>query len=326
MMNAQPLVSVIVPVYNVEPYLPRCIDSILSQTYSDFELLLIDDGSSDNSGRICDEYAEKDGRIRVFHKENGGVCSARNVGLDNANGKWFFLFDSDDMVSPLLMEHCMKAVSENELDCFIYGYQTVAPDASGPVICGGPEPEMEYMDAESALRTALIGSKFRMLCCNKIYSRHLWEGIRFPVGRKYGDDTAVTYRLLDKCRKIGYQNIPFYCYRMNPESALHKSFTKDNFQLFDAYDELLDFIRTRRNSLMKIAYYSYAIRIFDTLPRIVKSENAQNYTEILSSYTKGKTVHFMFSPITIKQKALLVLLRLFPRFFCALWTKHIGRS
>lgn len=102
-MDYIPKVSVIVPVYKVEQYLPRCIDSILAQTFTDFELLLIDDGSPDNSGKICDEYADKDSRIRVFHKENGGVSSARNVGLDNAQGEWIAFVDADDKLLPLYL-------------------------------------------------------------------------------------------------------------------------------------------------------------------------------------------------------------------------------
>ena len=99
-MNITPKISVIVPVYNAEKYLHRCIDSILSQTFTDFELLLIDDGSKDGSGAICDEYAAKDNRVRVFHKENGGVSSARNLGLDNACGEWVTFVDADDYVRP----------------------------------------------------------------------------------------------------------------------------------------------------------------------------------------------------------------------------------
>ena len=98
-MNNNPKISIIVPVYNVEQYLPRCIDSILNQSFADFELLLIDDGSKDKSGTICDEYAAKDSRIRLFHKENGGVSSARNVGLDNARGEWLAFIDGDDEIT-----------------------------------------------------------------------------------------------------------------------------------------------------------------------------------------------------------------------------------
>ena len=104
-MNTTPKISVIVPVYNTEKYLRRCIDSILSQTFTDFELLLIDEGSKDSSGAICDDYAAKDKRVRVFHKENGGVSSARNLGLDNANGEWITFVDSDDWVYPCWLEN-----------------------------------------------------------------------------------------------------------------------------------------------------------------------------------------------------------------------------
>ena len=108
-----PLVSIIVPVYNAEKYLNRCVDSILSQTMTDFELLLIDDGSKDNSGRICDEYAEKDARVRVFHKPNGGVSSARNLGLDNAKGKWITFVDADDRCSCNYLEHLLSKVDDD---------------------------------------------------------------------------------------------------------------------------------------------------------------------------------------------------------------------
>lgn len=111
--NQVPLVSIIVPVYNAEKYLNRCSDSILSQTMTDFELLLIDDGSKDNSGRICDEYSEKDARVRVFHKPNGGVSSARNLGLDNAKGKWITFVDADDRCSCNYLEHLLSKVDDD---------------------------------------------------------------------------------------------------------------------------------------------------------------------------------------------------------------------
>ena len=119
-------ISVIVPVYNTAQFLPRCIESILSQSFTDFELLLIDDGSTDGSGKICDAYAEKDNRIRVFHKENGGVSSARNLGLDNARGEWVTFVDSDDYVSPVILEKCLESV--NGYDMVVFNYQNVEGD------------------------------------------------------------------------------------------------------------------------------------------------------------------------------------------------------
>ena len=116
MMNKTPTISVIAPVYNTEKYLPRCIDSILAQTFTDFELLLIDDGSKDNSGAVCDEYASKDERVRVFHKENGGVSSARNVGLDNAKGEWITFVDSDDWIAETMYQEMYELATLENAD------------------------------------------------------------------------------------------------------------------------------------------------------------------------------------------------------------------
>lgn len=124
MLSPNPKISVIVPVYNTEKYLHRCIDSILAQTFTDFELLLIDDGSKDSSGAICDEYAAKDPRVRVFHKENGGVSSARNVGLDNMRGEWVTFCDSDDYTSRHYLINLLSATDNNEID-LVFNYATV---------------------------------------------------------------------------------------------------------------------------------------------------------------------------------------------------------
>lgn len=121
------MISVIVPVYNTEQYLPRCIESILSQSFTDFELLLIDDGSTDGSGKICDAYAEKDNRIRVFHKENGGVSSARNMGLDEAKGEWVYFVDSDDE----LLHDGLQVLFDNtnkEVDVVLAGFEEVSEE------------------------------------------------------------------------------------------------------------------------------------------------------------------------------------------------------
>ena len=121
-MNDLPHISIIIPVYNTESYLARCVDSILSQSFIDFELLLIDDGSTDGSGVICDAFADQDGRVRVFHKENGGVGSARNLGIDNAQGEWLYFVDSDDELMPDGLQVLVDGISE-EVDMVMAGYE-----------------------------------------------------------------------------------------------------------------------------------------------------------------------------------------------------------
>ena len=158
-----PKISVIVPVYNVEKYLRRCIDSILSQTFSDFELLLIDDGSKDKSGEICDEYAAKDARVRVFHKENGGVSSARNLGLDNAKGDWITFSDSDDELLPDAFEAVCGYMHEG-IDMIKTGYQIL-------------NEHNQIMETHLCDKTMVIDCKEKMfeLCEKFQYFGFLWD-------------------------------------------------------------------------------------------------------------------------------------------------------
>ena len=148
MEKRNPKISVIVPVYNVEQYLRRCIDSILSQTFSDFELLLIDDGSKDKSGDICDEYAAKDARIRVFHKVNGGVSSARNLGLVKANGEFIFFVDSDDYLDNTHLENYSKDI--DNFDLIFQGYKLV-DETTGKILEKKTFHEIETLDFESSM-------------------------------------------------------------------------------------------------------------------------------------------------------------------------------
>lgn len=166
-----PLISIIVPVYNTEKYLHSCIDSILSQTFTDFELLLIDDGSKDNSGAICDGYAAKDARVRVFHKKNGGASSARNMGLDNAKGEWISFVDSDDYVLPFFLETYM-ALCKDDTELCVSG---IIPDYS---ISSSFRIDKSSIDYEGNVKDALfllhncqmIGS-----LCNKLFKKSIIE-------------------------------------------------------------------------------------------------------------------------------------------------------
>lgn len=212
-----PLISVIVPVYNTEKYLRNCIDSILAQTFTDFELLLIDDGSKDYSGAICDEYAEKDNRIRVFHKENGGVSSARNVGLDNAKGEWITFVDADDwidgsmyekMYNRLMSEHADIAYCDIKM-CFENNQEVYKAAA--------------YSSEKIIFLNNFISSTWTSLC-NIIVKRNLFceNNIRCPEKVAFAEDYHVSVRLMFFANKICYIDKPYYCYnRINETSALH---------------------------------------------------------------------------------------------------------
>ena len=212
-------ISIIVPVYNAEEYLHRCIDSILAQTFTDFELLLINDGSKDNSGVICDEYAALDNRVRVFHKENGGVSSARNMGLDNAKGEWITFVDSDDWLVHNIYEKMLHKLLEENADlclCDINMYW------------GGESFVCENCLSISGIKNLdvyeYINSSWNS-SSNIVARRDLFESLklRFPVDVAYCEDFHLTLRLLFFAAKIVKVNEPLYVYdRTNEVSAMHQ--------------------------------------------------------------------------------------------------------
>lgn len=205
-----PKISVIVPVYNVEQYLPRCIDSILAQTFTDFEILLINDGSTDNSGKICDEYAQKDNRIRVFHKKNGGVSSARNVGLDNAKGEWLAFIDADDWidVNYLIIENY------NNADVIEKSY-IICDELHTIYTCFAKN--IKFNSQEDFFRWYV--NKRNNALWNKIIKRELTIGHYFDNNVQMGEDFLFFLSFISQIQKYQYSTIGIYYYFKRSDSA-----------------------------------------------------------------------------------------------------------
>lgn len=205
-------ISIIVPVYNVEKYFKNCIESILNQTFKDFELILVNDGSTDSSGNICDEYAKKDNRIKVIHQGNKGQASARNRGLDIARGKYIGFVDSDDTIHPRMYEILYKSIKDSESKIVISNYKDVYN-----------QDNLEYDDIKDIkinkinnLDTIkrLYDSEVWILLVvpwNKLYSREIFDGIRYPEDRVH-EDEAIIHRLLYKSNKLIYIDSKLYNY------------------------------------------------------------------------------------------------------------------
>ncbi|MGL5015770.1 MAG: glycosyltransferase family 2 protein [Bacteroidales bacterium] len=230
-----PKISVIVPVYKVEKYLPKCIDSILAQTFTDFELLLIDDGSPDNSGAICDEYAKKDSRIRVFHKENGGVSSARNLGLDEAKGEWVWFVDGDDWVAEGAIGTIIDTIENNNVDVLQISIQGVTNEIS-PIYLDFNKELIEPTNvSEFVNKLSFNGS-----VCASIYSRNIIKEnyLRFIVGLKLAEDQLFILSYLRFCNTIMKSDLLAYYYRMNQESA---SRSASNTDLIESFSAIIDF-------------------------------------------------------------------------------------
>ena len=228
-----PEISIIVPVYKVEKYLRHCVDSILAQTFTDFELLLIDDGSPDNSGAICDEYAEKDNRVRVFHKENGGVSSARNLGLDNARGTYIMFCDSDDYVADNWAEKLYEFMNYNEANLSICGYNFVMTDASQ--IIGKADRPKSVLPAENkALLWELKEKALLYFTWNKMFRSSIIHelNLRFEDGLQFSEDELFVLAYLEASNyQFTICSERLYNYRTNVVQSLTHRYIFDLWNL-----------------------------------------------------------------------------------------------
>lgn len=230
-----PKISVIVPVYNVEQYLPRCIDSILAQTFTDFELLLIDDGSKDKSGEICDNYAKKDSRIRVFHKENGGVALARQFGIDNASGKYSIHADGDDWVEPKMLEHMYNKSIETHTDILISDFYI---DKKGKSIYVNQlTNKTNSIDIlKEILDGHLFGALWHKLIRHSLYKEY---NINFTPNINYCEDVLILSKLLQLNLKVGFLHEAFYHYDHQNVNSITRHYTKDTFDMRKRYVKAL---------------------------------------------------------------------------------------
>lgn len=250
--STTPTISVIVPVYNAEKYLRRCIDSVLAQTYTDFELLLIDDGSKDKSGEICDEYAQKDTRVRVFHKENGGVSSARNLGLDNARGEWVAFVDSDDYIE----ENYLKSFESNLDADLVVGNMIICEDGKSPSDIDAHIVPGKYSPIQSVLKGNLTKTVF---CApwGKLFRNDGIRDLRFDVRMTICEDTKFVYRYIAKAKDMRilyreksthyvymYPSIPTSeKYQMSVESSVYCLLSMEKaYQEVGVYDRRFELI------------------------------------------------------------------------------------
>ena len=238
-----PEISIIVPVYNVEKYLKRCIDSILNQSFTDFELILVDDGSTDNSGEIIDEYAIKDERIKVIHKENGGLSSARNVGIEYSKGNYIAFVDSDDYINKnmykILYKNAIKYNAEISICNFEYVYENDDVDEEQDII----SEKISVNNNIESLEKLYSSENIQFIVAwNKLYKKNLFEKIRYDYG-KYHEDEFIIHKLLYKCNKSVYCYDKLYYYLQRNGSIMGSSFNVNKLDVLDAMKERMDFFR-----------------------------------------------------------------------------------
>lgn len=243
------LISVIVPVYKVEPYLDKCVQSIVDQTYRNLEIILVDDGSPDNCGAMCDAWAAKDSRIKVIHKENGGAGLARNIAMDLAHGEFISLIDSDDYIEPHMYEHLLSLMVE---DVDIAECELLETESDDAPLDGPKTDGILVCTAEEAMAHHIGDAIFRQTPPNKLYRRATVGDIRFPVGNRI-DDEFFTYRVIARCRRLAHSDRRMYAYRQQPGSVMHLSFALSRLQAVDAKEQRLELLEQQFPELVPLA-------------------------------------------------------------------------
>lgn len=251
-----PQISVIVPVYNVEQYLSRCLDSIINQTYRNFEVILVDDGSPDKCPEICDYYALQDNRIKVIHKENGGLADARNEGIRASSGEFITFIDSDDFVSFRYLEVLLDGITRHNADIIIAKFQRFESknNIKNFVIID----DWKLLSKEDVFQkyTSLNTSEAMpfISSCNKLYKRSLFDDIEYPKGFYY-EDAYTSYKLLDKAKTIVVTSNQLYFYFINPESIMGQSFNNKHLEMIDAFQQAIQYFNKKGNAEIATMLY-----------------------------------------------------------------------
>lgn len=265
-------ISVIIPIYKVEEYLDACITSVVNQTYSNLEIILVDDGSPDNCPQMCDEWARKDSRIQVIHKPNGGLSDARNAGIEISTGAYIAFVDSDDFIKPDMLEKLHTALAKENADIAACGILTCEGDKQTAWGCqnvvGAPEQIYALLYNDTAYPVA---------ACNKLYRRSCWETLRFPVG-KTCEDAFTTYQLIHNARRIVMIPEALYCYRIRPGSIMTSSFSPKKMDEEEAWRCNYQFMEQNHPQLGKCAFDFYLQKV-NGLVRMMNEEDRTIFAE-----------------------------------------------
>lgn len=263
-----PLVSIIVPVFNVEKYLKECLDSILNQTYENIEVILVDDGSSDSSGKICDEYLKKDSRIKVFHKTNGGLSDARNYGVENSNGEYIIFVDSDDYLSKYTLEFSIKEIKEQNAEILVFAMKREKKEKE--IL----EYKKNIFNREEGIIELFKGNLYRFSACGKIYKSNIVKKYQFPKG-KIHEDQATTYKYFLEANKIVYIDYIGYIYYRRENSILTKKYNIKRLDSFEHWNNIILALKRENFKIREQVYLRYAYWILDNLNYILNSQNKE---------------------------------------------------
>ena len=248
------LISIIIPIYKVEQYLDKCIQSIINQTYKNLQIILVNDGSPDNCGKICDEYALKDNRIEVIHKINGGLSDARNVGIGRAKGKYIGFVDSDDYIEKDMYENMYNLLEERNADVCICNFYNVIENNN---IIKNPNNGIQEYNKIDILKEILLDKQIQSYAWNKLYKSELFDNVKYPVGKKY-EDIGTTFYILEKCNKVVVTDLPKYYYLNRIDSIVNNLSEQTVIDYVDLINERYDYIENKYSELRRYNIYYLA--------------------------------------------------------------------
>lgn len=280
------MVSVVVPVYNVEKYIRHCLDSLVNQKYRDLQIILIDDGSEDHSGDICDEYAHSYSNIEVYHKENGGLSEARNYGMQYATGEWLSFIDSDDIVSLEFFDKLLYAAKEDCLDIVVADYFKVPEKQIGVLPKEKGRGNVKVWKGIEGTKELLYQKSFTTSAWGKIYKTVLFKNISFPVGKLH-EDVGTIYKVFEKAQRIGYLERKLYYYLQRDTSIIHTQFNKRKMDYIYQTKEMVDYYGKNDERLLSAAisrHFSACFQIIQLCPRT--SEWMEEYAYITKEINK----------------------------------------
>ncbi|MGG7058129.1 glycosyltransferase family 2 protein [Clostridium tertium] len=308
-MKTEVLVSIIVPIYNVEKYLNKCVKSIVSQSYKNMEIILVDDGSQDKCKEICDELIQKDSRIKVIHKKNGGLSDARNTGIRSAKGEYILLVDSDDFIHPDMVKDLLFLALKYDADIVECGVKDVIEEEYVGWKNFTKMNEKIY-NREEALAKVLDYNNCRIVAWNKLYKSKLFESIKYPVGKIHEDEFITPY-LVDKCNRYINTSNQYYAYVKRENSIMTSKFSLKRMDIIEAQEKRLSYFSKKYNgkydSIIKYHYFIACTKL-----KYMAQNTDQNAIEIFNNIASEKynnlyynILHSKDSELTKKIKAII---------------------
>lgn len=300
-------ISVIVPVYNVEKYLSRCLESIINQTYKNLEIIIIDDGSFDNSPEICDFYAQKDNRIEVIHKENGGLSSARNAGVDISTGQYITFVDSDDFIRDNYIEYLHDICIKNKSDIVQCRFEIGSKDDFSEI-----DLEKEEVYIYSNIE-ALCNRKLKVTACAKLYRRDIIKGTKFPIGI-INEDDATYYKFIYNASKISITSKKLYYYYQSNNSITRNDLNYKRTDFIDIYIDRIKYFKEKKETILyEKSYERFCLVLMLFYISCKKNKNNKNdKKELLDMYKENLEYVLKSKYTSIRFKVMFIMFRIAP--------------